>query len=447
MLTAGWRILSGMLQAWLAFGAEKTFLLFATIGGLCYLSQVSNLTHYPHGQQSFFHVAHLVYSLKGQPDTLPESFFTLVYENAPNRIRIARHNESKMGNCVIKYQDTGRCVRNPSAEPVSTERLMRIPLRPDITVPFTTNSHSAQYSPIGYATFMLGAGLAIWLEWPPLAIMYAAVASNLLASIALGYYALRLLPVLRWPMCFLMLTPAAFMIRCVIMPDSMLFALSLLALALALRLSGQLLPLTVRQRAGILGVSVLICVWKTAYVAMPLIFSVIPQRAFGGRTRKIAFLALVMALCVGSSLLWGVSVLSDNKIQEDSEMLDMVMQKTGSLFSAQTPGAIYYRLFTGEWLRYFLGGFFAWMPFWVERWPEIACVMIPLFLLLGLRPPNEPIIRWTLFQRALSIGIFIATLALIFAAIHLLHDNFSWLKNNWKNIQGRHLLPALPFLL
>lgn len=446
MRAASWRILSQMLQAMLSFGAEKTFLFVGVVGGLCYFTQVSNLTHYPHGQQSFFHVAHLVYSMKGQPDTLPRSFYTLVYQNAPNRIRIARINESKTGNCVIKYESNGNCVRNPSMEPVSDAQLLRIPLRPDVTEPYASHSHSAQYAPISYITYLPGAALAIWLEWPPLAVMYAAILGNFAATLALGYYTLRLLPVLRWPVCFLMLSPTAFMLRSVIMPDAMLFEWALLALAFALRLYSQPQPLTRFQQGGMLLLSALIGMWKTAYVAMPMIFSIIPCRLFGGRARKYTFLALNMVFCTAVSLLWGVSVLAGRQDGSEGAMQDIFMEKTASFFSMRALYSINNRLLTGEWAQNFTGGFFTWMPTWIDSLPEIACAVIPLALLVGLRPAGEPVLRWKWPQRTVSAGIFFASFTLVFAAVHYLHDNFLWLSNK-HNLQGRHLLPALPFLL
>jgi hypothetical protein len=421
----------------------RFFIIAALAGNLLCLCSISNFTTYVHGAQSFFYVAHLAYALEGKPATLPVSFLELYYQSKPNQyhdmgikgfLPIADADEPAQQSLRQYFAD------NPSPGPVPLSRLLAIELHPETTFHYTPDPHAAQYAPLAYAPFVLGAWVGLKLELPPLAVMYLAVICNMALAIALGFYTLRLFPAGRWWVAYLLLVPTAFEMRSYIMPDALLVELCLLALGIALRFSLRSTPLEKKHVLAILLLSILIGATKCAYIAVPLVFVLIPARLFSGAPRKTMVIAAAFLLGASTSLLWGGYVYAERSAAS-APLLSAILEKTPDM---STLSLIRQKMLNGAWLEFFINSMFRWgeKP---GNSLELTMVLLPLCLLLWVRQAGEgppPPRR----HRLLAAGIFAATGVLVFTAIYYTHLDTSWIGDKTA-FQGRHMLPVLPFLL
>ena len=147
---------------------------------------------------------------------------------------------------------------------------------------FTDFSNTALYSPVPY----LPQAAVIWAARPwqpaPLTLLYLARVANLIVYLFLAATAVRLVPIHKWTMALVALMPMAVYLAAAVSADAVMLGLSLLIIALIMKLA-----LTGENPAGrtwfALGLLlVLLALSKQAYVGLALLFLVIPGKKFSG---------------------------------------------------------------------------------------------------------------------------------------------------------------------
>ncbi len=111
---------------------------------------------------------------------------------------------------------------------------LRVPLNPRANQPQWFPA-TAVYSIVPYAPQTLTTFIARKLKWPALWVFYAGRLGALLGYLLIGYSAIRMLPILKWPACMILTNPMCMMLSASLSADPVTIALAFLAIALVLR--------------------------------------------------------------------------------------------------------------------------------------------------------------------------------------------------------------------
>jgi uncharacterized membrane protein len=409
---------------------------------VAYACTFSNLTDYPHGPQRFLHVVHLAHEVYGDPERLPVSFLELTYQTAPHMIHTISANACHWRAALRKRY----CPKKPLPfleMDSAYGKLSAIALEPDNTFIFHPAAAAAHFPALGYIFYTVGALVGLLLQLSPIAIMYLSIAANAVAVIGLGVLCLRLLPAMRWPACFLLLIPASSINRIYIMPDTLMFTLVLLILALTIRLCTHPRFLKAAHIAGLAALSIAVCITKFAYFLIPFIYLIIPARCFKNMRMKYVVLGGIIVCCIVTSMGWGMYVakayyhsdLAADTSPVSRKLIPILQSPITYIESVVIETANRLRPFTTNLLTWNQGD---WMsthnlhPFWF---------IAPLLLLVLFEAPlpyeSQSAERTA---RLLGVAIFFGTIVLVFISIFLHTGSLLVL-------QGRHFMPALPFLL
>lgn len=245
---------------------------------------------YQHSSQRLLHTVSLAVAPFDETAHLPMGMLHLVNRLAPRQVRTVS---------AIPF-DEWRPEGFEEYRPPWRERgrprfgaLIDIPLTPDQTFAFRSSPMAASIPALGYLPYALGAKSALSLSLPPLIVLYAAVLTNIGVLIGLGYYTLRLTPILHWPLCALLLLPSVSHMRMLIMPDALAVELSCLLVATALRFRAIAGRLSRAQLWLLFAQAFAMAVVKLTYCPVAMLYWCIPARRFGGRLRKHIILVLL----------------------------------------------------------------------------------------------------------------------------------------------------------
>ena len=181
---------------------------------------------------------------------------------------------------------------------------------PRALVSYTMWSSIAMYSPVGYLPQSFGILLGRIFSLSPILLLYLARFFNLLAFIALVFFAIRTTPALRWTMVLLGLMPLTINLAASVSADAMAIGLSFLFTAYMLRLafSPDAELVTRRQLGFILLLAVLLALSKPPYFLLVLLFGLIPAKKLAGRKRYLVDFAVVALVTLAVVFLWNLLV-------------------------------------------------------------------------------------------------------------------------------------------
>ncbi len=166
--------------------------------------------------------------------------------------------------------------------------------------------HTVVYSPAGYLPQILAVFLGRHLRVGPLGLMYLARLSGFAASLALGYGALRILPIYRWTTLVLLACPMSLYLLGSIAPDGMLIAGSTLLMARLTRLVVQAdRQADAREQVIVLVLAGLLASAKFVYLPFAGVALVLIFPKLGSLRRKVSFAAAAVVCCVLPVLYWG----------------------------------------------------------------------------------------------------------------------------------------------
>jgi hypothetical protein len=177
------------------------------------------------------------------------------------------------------------------------------PLRPDARVPALALSY---YTPLAYLPQAAAMALLRPFEPAPVLLAYAGRLANLAAYAALGWLALALAPVGRWPLCLLLLLPMAVSGAASLSCDGTTLAVAALFAALASRAAWGPEPLADARTRGALAASgAALGLAKPGYWLVAALALWIPARRFPDTPARVRALASVAAAVAVPYLLWG----------------------------------------------------------------------------------------------------------------------------------------------
>jgi hypothetical protein len=344
----------------------------------------------------------------------------------------------------------------------------RIPLAPARRV-FMPLAGLAPYTAAPYLPQAAGAALGHQLGLPPLWTLYLARLCNLVASLALTWWAVRLVPICRWAFALLALTPMAMFLRGSVSADALTVAGAMLltgaACALAFGAPGEPQPgaaaprgaapdgdrangATPRGRtadrealAALLLGSVVVATAKPGYWMLNALVLLIPHRRFGRPWRWAAVVAAALAITALGALssLWVARNYFDNfhhapGVQPYRQAMAVAARPLRFLGLMGTDYAVHA-------VRYAVGfvGNFGWLD---TPLPAVVLVAFALLLLALAATGGDPALAISPGQRLLLAVVLAAGLAFVSFSQYV-----SWTPLGAGFIdgpQGRYFLPLAP---
>jgi uncharacterized membrane protein/tetratricopeptide (TPR) repeat protein len=174
---------------------------------------------------------------------------------------------------------------------------------------FLAFSNSAIHPPLTYLPQALGIAIARHVSPSVLTCLYAGRAFNLAATTALTFLAIRLIPVGKWALAALALTPMGLSLAASLSPDALTSGISFLLIAQVLACAvGNGVTLTWSTLPAIAVLGACLGLTKQMYFFLPVCYLLIPpQKAITRRGYWTGFVA-VMGATLLAVLVWGLVV-------------------------------------------------------------------------------------------------------------------------------------------
>jgi uncharacterized membrane protein len=315
-------------------------------------------------------------------------------------------------------------------------RAFEMPLRPRdrIDTPFPNTALSG---PIAYVPQAIGINFARIVGASALMVFYSGRISTLLLCVALTAVAIRCLPIRRWTCVLLSLLPMTVFVRSSLSSDGPTLALALLALAICLRPADLSAP---HGRRRLFSVAALLALGKPPYGAVTFLALATPTRFLGGLKPYVSTMLVLTVTVVALQGTWGLAMRGKTVVSapgaDPMAQLKYVSEQPLDVANFLVKDFLH----SIPRLTHQALGVLGWLDAAVPS--HVAVLLGILIVLVALGEPGLPPMcagfRWL----ALSIGIVGAL------ALHAM--NFVW----WTppgapfvaGIQGRHLLPFVPFL-
>lgn len=195
-------------------------------------------------------------------------------------------------------------------------------------------SRVARYGPVGYLPQAVGVGLGRLVGAPPLTCFYLARLANLLAAVALLFFAIRLAPFGKQLFALVALLPMTMFELASVSCDALTISGAMFFTALLLWESKRV---TLRRVdvALVLAASALFLNVKPGYWALVLLVLLIRPAQLGGRIRYVAFVAANAVVVVGVFLIIFLLTSTDAQVQAvgapQAQLLFILHQPLGFL--------------------------------------------------------------------------------------------------------------------
>ena len=301
--------------------------------------------------------------------------------------------------------------------------------------------HSVVYPPAGYLPQTLAIFLGRHAHIGPLGLMYLARLAGFAACLALGYAALRCLPIYRWAALLLLLSPMSLYLYGSVAPDGFLISGSFLLIALALKYcTGDGARVPWRQQVAILALAAAIAVAKGVYLPISGAACLLVLSRLGGRRNQIVWLVAFAVFCLLPVWWWSrvvamVYIPGRTDIPIDPVAQSLFVRSHPLTFltvvatSLQEEYAGIYRWFVGvlSWGDTELPTWF----YWLYGCGLSACIVA--------ESPGASVVR--VWQRLLFAGAALVTALLIVAAQYLIWNSPGSL-TPIESLQGRYFIPV-----
>jgi hypothetical protein len=250
---------------------------------------------------------------------------------ASGTVRVPRSVAALPGE--FPYVPIATHVAKPSVSAI--HRLLWQPIASEMA---PSSSFAASYAPLGYLPQAIGISIARLLGHSPLLSIYLGRLVNLLVSLALVFFALRLLPYGRGLMFVLALFPMAMLQMASLSPDALLIAGTFFFVALVLHYS-QKVRLDWRRGITLAVAAALLLNAKPGYAALSLLVFLVPPSRFVARSRyfvtmaatvfaTVALAGLIMMSAPDSRQVNALMYGPDNHLNASAQISALVHQPT-----------------------------------------------------------------------------------------------------------------------
>ena len=300
-------------------------------------------------------------------------------------------------------------------------------------------SRVANYGPVGYVPQAVGIGLGRLVGAPPLTCFYLARLGNLLAAVALLFFAIRLAPFGKQLFALVALLPMTMFELASVSCDALTISGAIFFTALLLWASNRV---TLRRVdvALVLAASALLLNVKPGYWALVLLVLLIRPAQLRGRIRYVAFVAGNALVVVGVFLIVFLLTAGDGRVQAvgapHAQLLFILHQPLGFLGILWSNVCGHLLAWTIESIG-ILGWFTIALP---AAFYLLIFVAGPMFLIRTSDEEVGPELRSRALLAAVGVAVFLTMAVALYAFLEPIGSGFV-------SIQGRYLGPVWLLLL
>lgn len=384
---------------------ERIFLVVGSVLGLMYLFAIP-IGRVPDEQTHIWRV----YSIS-QGGILTETEQDITGNYLPENIANLSNNYTKGGYSAIA---------NRISEPISENQVFW---------------KTIGANPIEYTPQVVGMFAGRVLHLPMIITLYLARLCGLATCIAIIYFCLKFIPILKKPLFLLACLPMTMQLFAGITYDGIIFCSAIAIITLVLRF---IYTPKIKFKFSHFLLILLSCIVLTAvkpvYFPICLLLFFIPTACFKNKKQKIFYILSILLITVGLFLLWSSisTVMEAQNGANSSEQIHYILThpvRYASVLvdnSLNMPGMYLDKLGQLEWLDIPTSGFYLFGIFTV-------------FLALCFEERLNPSKNSSHLYRWFTLGITIATVALVFTALYIQHTPTG--QSVILGVQTRYLLP------
>jgi uncharacterized membrane protein len=165
------------------------------------------------------------------------------------------------------------------------------------------------YSPILYLPAALAIALGRLLQVPPVALIYIGRLANVMVAVPLTWYAIKIMPIGKWMLFLVALTPMAVFERSSLAADCLTNAVAFLLIGVFFCYAlGNTTQLRTKDLAAMLVLSVVVGLCKQSYVLLPGLYLLIPVEKIGDRVKYWLVFAGLMVGTIVPMMIWSTLV-------------------------------------------------------------------------------------------------------------------------------------------
>jgi uncharacterized membrane protein len=324
--------------------------------------------------------------------------------------------------------------------------LLYLPLEPEKRV-FERFPNTVIYAPVPYAPQVVGILIGRLFGVSPLVMIYLARIVNLIAFIALTFWAIRIIPVHKWVLCLLSLTPTSVFQVSSASVDAFTFGICFLTIAVFLSYGlGEKEKLNAVDLLKLFALCLPAVLSKQAYILLPLLFLLIPRRRVGSTVKYLCVFASLYAACLLVLAVWSLAVKTiylpyriDIPINPEQQVAFIIKNPLNFIFVAIKD----YIYNFGYYLKTFFGQL-TWLDLYVPIYLVVFnCIVIAAVATLD-KDAKKMIPRYFEF---IFVTIVAGTAFIISALLYMTWSPIGG--DTIEGIQGRYFIPIAPlfFLL
>lgn len=301
-------------------------------------------------------------------------------------------------------------------------------------------------SPVGYLPQVVAIRLALLVGRSPLGALYLARLFNLVASVLLVYFAIRLAPYGKALFMLAALFPVTLSEMAGVSPDGIMIGGAFLFCALVLHLA-QRPKLATRNMIGALVAALLLLTVKPGYFAMCVLLLMLSPRQFGGRRHYWFWVVGIFAVTLGATVLEAAAL---PHIPSQQALLPggpVGVDAIGQLRFVVAHPFFFLSIVRGTFagaaiaLGHSMIGLLSWLSLRLSDWVVLGMVALLFVAVTGfsdtalIRPAHRAVLAATWTASALSVCL------LTYAGLNAVGTK------GLSGLQGRYFTPFLPLLL
>ena len=331
-----------------------------------------------------------------------------------------------------------------------TRALLHQQLNPQKTT-FVASANS--YSPLSYIPQLPGIYIGRILELPPIIILLLGRISDVVFWSISIYFAIKFIPIGKWSLAILGLTPMAVFLSGSVTIDTMLnaSAFMLLAYALKVRYSESI---KIKDKIVLIILATCIALVKIVYLPLIAVLFIITAKSFGGLWKKASFIsmAVIVPTLFGLGWLKAISPVQAYSVKYTSEtvgfQLSPTQQENVSLSSPVSYGKVLWNTYltnNGDHITNEFAGTLGSLDVALPTYLVTAEYVVVVLVLIS--EPATQIIFLRKYKIFLLVSAIFMTIA-ISSAMYLYSSPYKY--PIIVGLQGRYFIPlsilAIPFL-
>jgi len=258
----------------------------------------------------------ILFMIAVPPFQVPDegNHFLRSYQISQGELLSERRDKSGGGEVPVSLSITADKIggNNVAFHPENKQSIINIleafhiPLERDIKK-YTPFSNTAIYSPVPYIPQVIGISAGKIFDAPPVMLLYLGRVFNLIFSVFIISYSIRIIPIFKNLIFLIALTPVSIHLFASLSPDAATISISFLLISKILRLAydAEILIIEKKDIIFLMIASAMLASCKAAYFPVVFLYFIIPVRKLGNITNYILFGLAVTSITLCCFFLWG----------------------------------------------------------------------------------------------------------------------------------------------